>query len=202
MKKIIYSILIFLRKIKDGLNEKINHRLCSIQVSHQPTSVFHITAKVANLQADSSRISVGSNTHIRGELLVFKYGGKISIGDFCFIGEGSRIWSGDEIQIGNNVLIAHNVNIMDTNSHERDAKERFETYKHILSKGYPVERGSVICKPVIIKNDAWISFNAIILKGVTIGQGAIVGAGSVVTDDVPDYAVVSGNPAKIISTTS
>lgn len=56
--------------------------------------------------------------------------------------------------------------------------------------------------PIIIKNKAWIGFNSIILKGVTIGEGAIVGAGSVVTKDVPDFAVVAGNPAKIIKYTT
>jgi galactoside O-acetyltransferase len=52
--------------------------------------------------------------------------------------------------------------------------------------------------PIIIKDKAWIGFNCIILKGVTIGEGAVVGAGSVVTENVPDYAVVAGNPARLI----
>ena len=51
---------------------------------------------------------------------------------------------------------------------------------------------------MIIKDYAWISYNACILKGVTIGEGAIIGAGSVVTKDVPDYAVVVGVPAKVV----
>ena len=56
----------------------------------------------------------------------------------------------------------------------------------------------VIKRPISIKNKAWIGFNSIILKGVTIGEGAIVGAGSVVTKDVPPYTIVAGNPARII----
>ncbi|MGC8751800.1 DapH/DapD/GlmU-related protein, partial [Hydrotalea sp.] len=56
--------------------------------------------------------------------------------------------------------------------------------------------------PIKIADKAWIGFNVIILKGVTIGEGAIVGAGSVVTKDVPPYAVVAGNPAKIIKYTT
>ena len=47
-------------------------------------------------------------------------------------------------------------------------------------------------------DDAWIGFNSIILKGVTVGRGAVVGAGSVVTNDVPDHTVVAGNPARVI----
>ena len=56
----------------------------------------------------------------------------------------------------------------------------------------------VIRKPIVIKDKAWIGFNSIILKGVTIGEGAIVGAGSVVTKDVPPYTIVAGNPARIV----
>jgi galactoside O-acetyltransferase len=56
----------------------------------------------------------------------------------------------------------------------------------------------VIRKPVKIEDKVWIGFNSIILKGVTVGEGAIVGAGSVVTKDVPPYTIVAGNPARII----
>lgn len=60
------------------------------------------------------------------------------------------------------------------------------------------QREVFITSPIIIKDHAWISFNAIILKGVTIGKSAIVTAGAVVTKDVPDFTVVAGNPAKIV----
>ncbi|MFD0830617.1 acyltransferase [Mucilaginibacter boryungensis] len=55
-------------------------------------------------------------------------------------------------------------------------------------------------KPIKICSDAWIGMNCIILKGVTIGEGAIVAAGSVVTKDVPAWTVVAGNPAKVVKT--
>ena len=55
---------------------------------------------------------------------------------------------------------------------------------------------------IIIEDDAWIGFNAIITKGVRIGKGAIVGAGTIITEDVPDFAIVVGNPAKIIKYTT
>ncbi len=61
---------------------------------------FYENAVVYNFQMDNSKIFIGRNTHIRGELLVFKYGGKISIGDDCYVGEGTRIWSGESLIIG------------------------------------------------------------------------------------------------------
>ena len=57
---------------------------------------------------------------------------------------------------------------------------------------------NVNSRPIVIKDDVWIGMNVIILKGVTIGEGAIVGAGSVVTKDVPAWTVVAGNPAKVV----
>ena len=58
----------------------------------------------------------------------------------------------------------------------------------------------LLCKPILIKEDAWIGAGATILPGVCIGKHAVVGAGSVVTRDVPDYAVVVGSPAKVVRT--
>ena len=154
-------------------------------------------SKMYNFQGKKENIIVGENSHIRGELLIFAYGGKITIGKNSFVGELSRIWSGENIIIGDNVLISHNVNIIDSNTHETDSIERNDGFKNLKTFGQPKEKGSIITAPIIIKNNSWINFNAIILKGVTIGEGAIVAAGSVVTKDVPDYSVVAGNPAEI-----
>ena len=60
------------------------------------------------------------------------------------------------------------------------------------------ERGNIITAKIVINDYAWINFNSIILKGVTIGEGAIVAAGAVVTQDVPPFTLVAGNPAKVV----
>ncbi|MFN7691728.1 MAG: DapH/DapD/GlmU-related protein, partial [Bacteroidota bacterium] len=64
------------------------------------------------------------------------------------------------------------------------------------------QKGNIASKPIVIHDKVWISFNAIILKGVTIGEGAVVAAGSVVTKDVAPYTMVAGNPAKFIKNVS
>ncbi|RYE37966.1 MAG: acyltransferase [Sphingobacteriales bacterium] len=120
------------------------------------------------------------------------------MGDNCYLGENSIIWSGESVRIGDNVLISHNVNIIDSNSHELDHLERAEGFKSLIENGHPKEKGSIITSPIIIKDYAWVSFNSIILKGVTVGEGAVVAAGSVVTKDVPDYSIVAGNPAVVV----
>jgi acetyltransferase-like isoleucine patch superfamily enzyme len=159
---------------------------------------FYPETIISNMQNNASKITIGVNTHIRGTLLIFNYGGKIKIGNNCYIGDGSRVWSGEEVIIGNDVLIAHTVNIVDTQAHEIDATERSDRYLQLISKGPWADKGSIQTKPIVIKDKVWISFNAIILKGVTIGEGAIVAAGSVVTKDVAPYTLVAGNPAVFV----
>ncbi len=143
------------------------------------------------------RIRIGDCSRIEGELLVFAHGGEISVGDWCFIGPGTRIWSGASIKIGNRVLISHNVNIFDNLTHPLDAAQRHIHFRRIIERGHPqdIALGDQF---VVIEDDAWIAASVTILRGVRIGRGAIVGAGAVVTADVPPMTVVAGNPARII----
>jgi acetyltransferase-like isoleucine patch superfamily enzyme len=161
--------------------------------------IFGHKASVFNIQKDIKKISIKENSFINGELTVYKHGGEIRIGQYCFIGEHTKIWSAKEILIGDRVLIAHNVNIHDCNDHPIDPKQRHLHYKSIISTGHPDDI-FLEEKKIVIEDDVWIGFNATILKGVTIGKGAIVGACSVVTKDVAPYTIVVGNPARIVKT--
>jgi acetyltransferase-like isoleucine patch superfamily enzyme len=150
------------------------------------------------LSDDATRIKIGSNSHIYGALTVFPTSGTIEIGDHCSVGEWSRIVSGLKIRIGNRVMIAHNVNILDNNSHPTDAKLRHEDFLKAYSSG--MEKFDLSERQIIIEDDVWIGFNCIVLKGVTIGRGAIIGAGSVVTKDVAPWTINVGNPLSCVST--
>ncbi len=163
-----------------------------------PDSKYYATARVLNLRDLNTEITIGSNSHIRGELLTFPHAGSISIGDYCYIGEHSRIWSANEIKIGNRVLISHNVNIHDCDGHPIDSLARHRHFVQIVTSGHPKDFPEMPSSPVVIGDDAWIGFNSSILKGVTIGRGAIIGAGSVVTGNVPESELFAGNPAKFI----
>ncbi len=162
------------------------------------SSVLYREAIVDNFSQNPDNIIIGSNTHIRGRLLVYPTCGKIEIGDYCYVGENTNIWSASSIKIGNRVLIAHGVDILDHNTHPLDPLERHEHYKAIITSGHPSSKINWCEKPVLIGDDAWIGCKTIILKGVTIGRGAIVAAGSVVTKDVSDFTMVAGNPAVFI----
>lgn len=157
------------------------------------------TARIENLANKPNLICIGKNSVLRGELLIFAHAGEIHIGEGCFLGEGSSIWSSKSVKIGSRVYISHNVNIHDTNSHSLNPKLRHEHFVKIMSTGYPKnDNDDIQSQPVRIEDDVWIGFNSTIFKGVTIGKGAVIGACSVVTKDVPEFVVVIGNPAKVI----
>ena len=111
-------------------------------------------------------------------------GARISIGDNCGLAEGLRVigdvTAGDDLMLGPEVvMISYNHEYSDLNTPMR-------------------VQGASDSRPITIGNDVWIGLRAMIMPGVTIGDHAIVAAGSVVTKDVPEWAIVGGNPAKII----
>ena len=154
-----------------------------------------------NHQNDKSLIKIGENRVILGELAIFAYGGKIEIGKDCYMGEGTRIRSANSIKIGNEVIIADDVNIYDTDAHSLNYVLRQKEFMEVLILNNLIKDAKDVdiqSAPVVIEDHVWIGFNVAILKGVTIEKGAIIGAGSVVTQDVEPFTVVAGNPAKII----
>ena len=154
-------------------------------------------ANIINLQKNDSAISLGCGTIVKGELFTFAHGGRINIGEECYVGVGTRIWSALEIDIGNNVLMAHNISIMDSLTHPKDFLERREHFRAISQHGHP-KNLDLDEKPIRIQNDAWIGAHSLVLRGVTIGERSIVAAGSVVVKNVPPDSIVAGNPARIV----
>lgn len=143
-------------------------------------------------------VEIGSGTTIDGILQVYMPAARLAVGAKTYIGPNTRVSCHRSLRIGDDVLIAHNVNIFDSNSHPLDAEERLAD-QELLRKGLGSNTlGTVDVSPTVVKDRAWIGCNACVMKGVTIGEGAVVAAGSVVTKDVPDYCVVAGNPAKVI----
>lgn len=152
---------------------------------------------ISNNRNDASKIEIGEGTRIMGDLFTFHHGGEIKIGSDCFVGQHSKIWSAKGISIGNRVLIAHNVNIHDNISHPIDWKLRHEEYVKFSATGIHKEV-DLKGEEIIIEDDVWLGFNSTILKGVRIGRGAIIGAGSLVVKDVEPWTVNVGNPLRCI----
>ena len=182
-------------KIKSFFTNRVlfNRRRCVVDVG----TMIHPCASIVNLVRSRLAIKIGSYSHVKAEILTMAHGGEITIGDYCYIGEGTKIWSGVKVAIGNRVLIAHNVNIFDNDTHPIDPKQRHEQFKNIITSGHPTSI-NLFDEPITICDDVWIGAMVTVLKGVCIGKGAIVGAGSIVVDDVPEYTIVVGNPARIV----
>lgn len=140
------------------------------------------------------QIQIGSHSLVDGTLVTERPGARIIIGDRTFM-NGTLI-SAESIELGSDVLIAWGVTIVDHDSHALAFTARAQDVVDWARA--EKDWSHVRRRPVRIGDKVWIGFNAIILKGVHVGDGAIVGAGSVVTKDVPPWTVVAGNPARVI----
>ena len=146
----------------------------------------------------ANAVRIGANTRMMGEIIVIREGASVDIGEWCFIGPRAKLWAMEKISVGARVQISHGVHVFDNNSHSRSASERAARYRELMTEGRHRIAENITCGAIKIEDDVWIGFNAAIMKGVTIGRGAIVGACSVVTKDVESYAIVAGNPAKVV----
>jgi acetyltransferase-like isoleucine patch superfamily enzyme len=131
------------------------------------------------------RISIGKDCliHAYAQLLshqgVIKLGNRVTVNPYCILyGHGG-------LEIGNNVLIASHTTFIPANHQFEDTQR-------------PIRDQGETCKGIKLEDDIWIGTHVTILDGVTIGQGAIVAAGSVVNKDVPPYAIVGGVPARVL----
>lgn len=145
------------------------------------------------MRAQAPRCEFGADLHV-GSRCRFWATEFIEIGDHCFMGREVHVET--NVRIGRYVLIASRVGFVGRRDHD------FRTI------GVPVRFGAWIGSEthpspyrhdaVVVEDDTWIGFGAILLSGVTVGRGSVVASGSVVTSDVPPYAIVAGNPAKVV----
>lgn len=139
-------------------------------------------------------IHIGSGTMISGHVALSAGWGPghegisdriVVIGDRCLIGRGSSVVGHKYIEIGDDVWTGHNVHITDMNHGYEDVD-------------LPISVQNQPEDPVRIGSGSWLGHNTVVLPGVTIGKHVVVGAGSIVTSDLPDYSVAVGSPARVI----
>lgn len=184
-----------IRKILD--TPKVLYKKCIFKKNAKIVGMDHTFGKTSNCingSGDKNNIVIGENCEIEG-CLVTQNEGKISIDKNTTIRYNSIIGAVENVCIGDCVIISNNVTIYDNNNHPTGIKER----KNMSLSGFHSELWKWKYsehKPIIIGDNVWIGEKATILKGVSIGEGAIVASNAVVTHDVEARSIVAGNPAR------
>lgn len=162
-------------------------------------TIFDSSSNCLNGSGNRDAITIGSNCLIRGILKVVG-NGRIHIGNNTYIGGASVIGAVERIDIGNDVIISTDVHIYDNNNHPTNPKKRMVMSECSDYFGVKWQWTESDHASITIMDNVWIGERSTILKGVTIGKGAVVGCNSVVTHNVPEYSIVAGNPAKVVKT--
>jgi acetyltransferase-like isoleucine patch superfamily enzyme len=165
-------------------------RILWLQYAHRRISLGHRCGVTGRLVVrGAGQVRIGNRVrfdHAAGRnnrLLTFSHSAEIEIGDDCYL-NGVEIACTARVSIGDRCIIADAL-ILDTDFHSTSVD------RHALG-------AAVKCGPVVIGSNVWIANRVIVLRGVTVGDNSVVGAGSVVTRDVPAGVIVAGNPARII----
>jgi len=147
-------------------------------------------------RARKSTISIGNDCLVGGTLVTETDESRITIGNNVFIGGGTLLDCVVSITIENDVLISHGCTLADSNNHSVSASIRSRDLNDWKRGEHDWTKTE--SSPIVISRGSWIGMKSIVLKGVTIGEGAVIGAGSVVTKNVPPYTIAAGNPATIV----
>jgi acetyltransferase-like isoleucine patch superfamily enzyme len=146
--------------------------------------------------ADAVRIGRGSSIYL-GVMFDVGTQGRVSIGDYTLI-NGARIICDAEVSIGDYCLISWNTVFMDTHRLPTAVADRRKELTATATREPRRVESITTARPIRIGRNVWIGFDACVLPGVNIGEGSVIGARSVVIEDVPPYSVAVGNPARVI----
>jgi acetyltransferase-like isoleucine patch superfamily enzyme len=143
-------------------------------------------------------LRVGSHVTLWRTSLAADENAVIEIGDYCYLANASLVAS-ERISIGSHVMIAGGVTVADSDFHPVGPAGRIADTIALSARGDRSRRPRIDVRPVVIEDGVWIGWNATILKGVRIGEGAVVAPGALVNRDVPAGAHVAGNPARPVA---
>jgi acetyltransferase-like isoleucine patch superfamily enzyme len=146
--------------------------------------------------AGGVRYGRGASTYL-GTMFDVGPQGRVTLGE-CALVHGARIICDAEVRIGDFALVSWNVVFMDTYRVPLEAASRRRELERVPTREPRLACAEAPARPIIIERNVWIGFDVCVLPGVTIGEGSIVGAKSVVAQDVPPFTIVGGNPARVI----
>jgi len=137
------------------------------------------------VDTDESYIAIGDDSYLSAQCILHTFNGWISLGSNCTVNSYAILYGHGGLEIGNDVRIAPQVMIMPMNHIYKDP--------HV-----PIRKQGIRAQGIKIEDDVWLGAGAIVLDGVTIGKGSVIGAGAVVTRDIPPNSVAIGAPARVI----
>ncbi len=147
-------------------------------------------------------IRLGQSVICRGLIRIERFHeGHVVIGDNVLLGDDSIISCAERVEIGAFTMLAHGVQVYDNDSHPVEAARRERDYL-IASGRLEGDRPGIGRAPVWIGDHCWLGTNGLVLKGVRIGPGTVVAAGSVVVSDLPPFTLAAGNPARVVRSLS
>lgn len=175
------------------------------QLEMDASTRLHPSFSVSFMVTPENRIYVraGAKGILNAQITFETRSGIVEIGDRVYLG-GCTIICREGVKIGNDVTMAWGVTIYDHNSHSLNWRQRAKVVEHFYHHyGLPscyedIDWTDVASAPIVVEDKVWIGFDVVLLKGVRVGEGAVIGARSVVTRDVEPYTVVAGNPAVIV----
>ena len=138
----------------------------------------------------------GSSAY-KGTMFDMGRAARVTVGQFALM-HGARVICDSEVHIGDHVLISWNVVLMDSYRVPFDPNQRRIELEQLPSRPLRIAHAAVPTKPIRIERNVWLGFDVCVLPGVTIGEGSVIGARSVVTSDIPPFTLAAGNPAQPI----
>jgi galactoside O-acetyltransferase len=183
-----------MRLIELFLNSMAGWRARSGRSALKISSTSSVFAWRIRTAADNL-LTIDENSMVRANIAFERPRAACAIGKRTFVGNGT-ISIAERVTIGDDVLISWGVTIADHHSHSIRFSERAADV--LQWKARQKDWNGIEISPVRINDKVWIGFNSIILRGVSIGEGAVIGAGSVVTKAVEPWTVVAGSPARVI----
>lgn len=171
------------KHLRRSLWQRINQAMVLRGIGRCGSGVF--VERNVRLLRHPEKIEIGENVIVKegARLCPTNEGSSIRIGDWTTIGYHTFIFATSGVEIGANCLIAPFCYLVDAN--------------HGIRRDELIREQMMSAAPIIIGDDVWLGAGVTVLKGVRIGRGAVVAAGSVVSEDVPEYTIVSGNPAVV-----
>jgi acetyltransferase-like isoleucine patch superfamily enzyme len=150
-----------------------------------------------SIRKSGGKVSVGYSSLIQGNIITECEDSTVRIGNNVFIGGGTLLDCVNSITVEDDVLISYGCIFADSDNHSVSYSIRKKDLAD-WQNGQQHDWQTTLNSPIKLSKGVWVGARAIVLKGVEIGEGAVVGAGSVVTKDVPPWTIVAGNPARII----